>query len=209
MAKRVAGDLYFDIDGQLLEIKRQLRQREGYPYDPMQLVEHLQAAIEGTLVDRHGRLFQKEADGKQPAGNTYLVSVDYGLSVEDAVKLGRYDWTNSEITSKHFPTNRKGKADVAVELIHFNRVVSTDEALRELDKAGYRPAELHELLAFGEKYSELQREFPIVALGSVWQDRYGNRFVPYLYGDGSERYLDLRWLGHAWIEVCRFAAVRK
>lgn len=55
--KRVAGDLYADIDGQMLEIKRQLRQRDGYPYDPMQLVDHLQAAIEGNLVNRHGKLF--------------------------------------------------------------------------------------------------------------------------------------------------------
>jgi hypothetical protein len=57
---RVAGDLYVDIDGQMWEIKRQLRQKEGYPYDPMRLVEHLQAAIEGSLVDRHGQLFSTE-----------------------------------------------------------------------------------------------------------------------------------------------------
>jgi len=56
---RVAGDLYVDIEGQILEIKRQLRQKEGYPYNPMQLVEHLQAAIEGKLVDRHGKPFNR------------------------------------------------------------------------------------------------------------------------------------------------------
>lgn len=54
MATPVSGDLYFDIDGQLLEITRQLRQKGGYPYDPMQLVEHLQAAIEGNFVDHNG-----------------------------------------------------------------------------------------------------------------------------------------------------------
>ena len=36
MATKVAGDLYVDIDGQIGEIKRQLRQKEGYPFDPMQ-----------------------------------------------------------------------------------------------------------------------------------------------------------------------------
>jgi len=60
MATKVAGDLYVDIDGQIGEIKRQLRQKEGYPFDPMQLVEHLQAAIEGNLVDRHGQPFKTE-----------------------------------------------------------------------------------------------------------------------------------------------------
>jgi len=147
-------------------------------------------------------------DGK-PASNTYPLSVDYGRSVEKGVKAGRYDWANSDITSRNFPTERKGTAEVVVELIHFNRNISTDEALRELDKAGMRPAELHELLAFGKKYPEVQREFPIVALGSVWQYRDGFRVVPFLYRDGSGRDLGLDWVVGGWSGICRFAAVRK
>jgi hypothetical protein len=147
-------------------------------------------------------------DGK-PADNTYPLSVDYGRSVENGVKAGCYDVVNSDITSRNFTTNRKGTAEVAVELVHFNRYVSTNEALRELNRMGYRPAELHELLAFGEKYPEVQREFPVVALGSVWHGRDGCRYVPYLDWFGSERYLDLFWIEFDWYEVCRFAAVRK
>jgi hypothetical protein len=148
-------------------------------------------------------------DGGKPAGNSYPLSVDYGRSVEEGVKVGRYDWANSDITSRHFPTKRKGTAEVAVELVHFNRYISTDEALRELDKIGMRPAELHELLAFGEKYPEVQREFPVVVLGSVWQDRVGDRCVPYLYRHGSERCLSLHWIEGGWRELYRFAGVRK
>jgi len=146
---------------------------------------------------------------KEPTGTVYLLSVNYRRSVEDAVKAGRYDWTKSDITSRNFPTKRKGTAEVAVELVHFNRSISTDEALSELDRMGYRPAELHELLAFGEKYPEVQREFPVVALGSVWQYRYGDRRVPYLFRLGSERYLNLYWFGDDGGGVFRFAAVRK
>ncbi|HEY4476338.1 MAG TPA: hypothetical protein VI954_02465, partial [Candidatus Paceibacterota bacterium] len=97
-----------------------------------------------------------------------------------------------------------------VELVQFNRYISTDEALRELDKVGMRPAELHELLAFGEKYPDVQREFPIVALGSVWDDQIGYRcFVPYLHGNGLGRRLFLNWVEGDWREFYRFAAVRK
>ncbi|MDP2946269.1 MAG: hypothetical protein Q8N61_02345 [bacterium] len=145
----------------------------------------------------------------KPAGNTYPLSVNYDLPVEGAVKLGQYDWANGDITGKNFPTTRTGKAEVVVELIHFNRVISTKDAQRELDQRGYRPAELHELLAFGEKYPELQRQFPIVAPGSVWQYRVGDRRVPYLRRHGSRRSLNLSWIGHDWHELCRFAAVRK
>jgi len=144
-------------------------------------------------------------DGK-PAGNTYPLSVDYGRSVEDAVKAGRYDWADSGITSKNSPTERK--AEVAVELIYFKLYISTDEALRELDRMDYRPAELHELLAFGEKYPEVQREFPIVALGSVLHDRFGRRFVPSLDRHGSGRILNLDWFEFGWSGIYRFAAVR-
>ncbi|MBU2263186.1 hypothetical protein KJ750_00805 [Patescibacteria group bacterium] len=49
MAKKVTGEMYYDLDGQLAEIKRQLRQREGYPYDLEDLRDHLQEAIEGKF----------------------------------------------------------------------------------------------------------------------------------------------------------------
>jgi len=148
-------------------------------------------------------------DGKPAAGGIYLVSVDYGRSVEDGVEAGQYDWSNSDITSRNFPTKRKGTAEVAVELVHFNRCISTEGALKNLDSMDMRPAEIHELLAFGEKYPDVQRKFPIVAPGSVWQYRHGDRKVPCLSRDGSGRDLDLRWIGDAWDELCRFAAVRK
>ena len=143
----------------------------------------------------------------QVAGS--YISANYGMSVEDAVALGRYDWANSDIASKNFSTKRTGKANLTIELPHFNRTISTEGALRELDRMGMRSAELHELLAFGEKYPDVQREFPIVALGSVWRSRDGGRHVPCLSGGGSGRSLRLRWIVSGWNDVYRFAAVRK
>ena len=49
MAIQVAGELYYDLDGQLVEIKRQLRQPSGYPFDLNQLKTALQNAIEGRF----------------------------------------------------------------------------------------------------------------------------------------------------------------
>ncbi len=139
----------------------------------------------------------------------YSIVVDYDMSVEDAVKGGRYDWSNSDITTKNFPTTRTGVSTVDVELVHFNRAISTDDALTELKKQGLRPAELHELLALGRERPDLQRGFPVVALGSLWQSRFGYRFAPCLGRDGSERDLYLYWVAYDWDEISRFAAVRK
>jgi len=47
MSIKLTGDQYIDLDGKLAEIKRQMRQQSGYPYDPGKLNTFLQRAIEG------------------------------------------------------------------------------------------------------------------------------------------------------------------
>ena len=103
------------------------------------------------------------------ATNTFPVTVNYDIRVEDAIKAGRYNWTN--VASENFPSKRKGTAEMEIILIHFNREIGSDEAIREFDKQGLRPVELLELLAFGAKYPDVQREFSVVALGSVCRIR--------------------------------------
>ena len=49
MATIVTGDQYREIDGKLFEIKRQLRQKEGYPFSPVYLDRALQAIVEGCF----------------------------------------------------------------------------------------------------------------------------------------------------------------
>ena len=141
--------------------------------------------------------------------SVYWIRVNYAMSVKEMVKLGNYDWANSDINTRNFPTTRTGKADIEVELLHFNRKISSGDALKEIDKLGYRAAELHEFLAFGAKYPDVQREFPIIELGSVWRRSDGYCSVASLFRDGLERYLDFGSLGSIWLDCCRFAAVRK
>ena len=83
-----------------------------------------------------------------------------------------------------------------------------DEVERELDKMGLRPGKIEELLAVGETYPDLQRQFSVIALGSV-AEVSGNRHAVYLGWDGSERNLDLCCRGDDWDELCRFLALAK
>ena len=135
------------------------------------------------------------------------ITIDYGLTLADMIAAGRYDWTNSDITAKRFPLNGGGKVDVAVELVHFDRSISSDDAIAEMRRRGLRPATLAELLAYGAKFPEEQCKFPIVALGSVTAVD-GYRFVPYLCGVGSKRDLYLYWWDVDWNGDYRFLAVR-
>lgn len=141
----------------------------------------------------------------------YPITVNYDLSLSEMIKAGHYDWVNQHITSEHFPVNGTDIKEVVTELVHFNhfnRYMEFKDMLRELEELGLRPATIEELLAFGAKYPKLQRQFFIVALGSVWRPLDG-RSVPYLWGHSSERYLDLRWFGNSWSTYCRFLAIRK
>ena len=136
-----------------------------------------------------------------------IISLDYGMSFAEMITQGRYDWTNSDITEERFPVKGIGKVERTVELIHFGYNISSEDAVKDLAKRGLRPATIEELLAFGAKYSDLQRKFLIVALGSsarVGDDRY----VPYLCRHDAERGLNLGWWGGGWYGSFRFLAVR-
>ncbi|MBN1258221.1 hypothetical protein JXA05_00480 [Candidatus Peregrinibacteria bacterium] len=139
---------------------------------------------------------------------TYTVDVRCRFTAEELKR--EFDWVNDNITPEHFPIPsgcRDGKAEVAV--FHFNRPISSDGAVSEMDKAGYRPATLPELRALAKAQPELQRESAIIALGSRWRDPGGDLNVPFLYERDGERSLYLYWFAYDWDGYYRFLAVRK
>ena len=144
----------------------------------------------------------------QSVGEVYPVTINYDLSLKGMVRVGGYDWVNDNIIDKNFPVTGEGQGVVTLELVHCNRPMTSDEALAELAQRGMRPATLPELLAFGAKYPNVQREFPVAALGSVWRLRFGGRCVPFLWGRSGKRNLNLNWLDHRWNTRDRFLAVR-
>lgn len=172
--------------------------------------DHLDKLADPEWVEATKKFLRKENPWESEYENVaFPVTVNYDLSLTEMIAAGKYNWTNDDITAEHFPVSGSGQVEVNVELVHFNRVIESENALKELDKAGFRPATLAELLTFGAKYPDKQREFPIIALGSVWRSRLGRRDVPVLWSRSYERDLHLAWFGHEWDEDCRFAAVRK
>ncbi|MGD0977252.1 MAG: hypothetical protein ABR875_03095 [Minisyncoccia bacterium] len=140
----------------------------------------------------------------------FSILLDYSLPLSDMITAGKYDWVNSDITAKHFPLDKSGgKVELDAQLIHYGKSMSSEQVISDLDSKGLRPALLPELLAFGAKYPDKQRDFPIIALGSKWRDPHGSLRVPDLDGGGSGRDLDLRWFDDEWGGYCRFLAVRK
>ncbi len=170
-------------------------------------------------LESNGDLRRKLAElivGTTKEAATILkVVVDYGKSLAEMIAAGKYDgYINPDITEKHFPIPKipaglPTKVELNLKLVHFNKVMTSDQVLAELKKQGLRPATLPELLAFGAAYPDKQREFPIVALGSVWRGPSGDRSVPGLWGCAGGRGLDLGWFGGDWGGYYRFLVVRE
>ena len=139
---------------------------------------------------------------------TFPVEIQQATLAE-LIRLGNYGWANGDINEQNFPLDNSqfGKFDLV--LVHLNRAASTGEGLSHLDANGLVPAKIGHLLGFGAKYPDVQREFPIIALGSSWLNRGGVRSVPCLDYLGDDRGLSLDCYDDAWDDYCRFLALRK
>ena len=97
----VAGDLYESITAKIFEIGRQLRQKNGYPFNPHQLNLHLQNAIEGkfsTDIDPRFEFLGESSltvpEGHKPKEQLKIFKEKYGKN---------FSYYNDDITDQNFP----------------------------------------------------------------------------------------------------------
>lgn len=104
-----------------------------------------------------------------------------------------------------------GKAQVDIELIRLriDTQRSSAEIIQELDKIGYRPADICEVLAFIDTYPSTDLSWPIVGLSSVCRSKETDflTYVPFLDTNRDIQYhlCSEQW----WPELYLFAAVKK
>jgi hypothetical protein len=120
------------------------------------------------------------------------------------IKKQKFDWVNSDITDSLFETPKEISSDY--ELCHFDRYISSEDAIKEMEKDGYRPANAWELLSWKD-WNGTDTTDTVVALGSVGEV-VGIRCVPCIDGGGSGRSLYLYWFDDDWFASCRFLRVR-
>ncbi len=161
--------------------------------------------LEGTLdINKVLIKLQKIIEGELEK----ILSISSSPSLSDRIALGKYDWVDKDITEKNFPIKVEKYHEVEYKLFCFNRSISSHSAIEKMKDEGFKPGNILELLKLGEIQSNLQREFPIVALGSTWQDGGGGR-VPVLNCDDAMRELALYWFEDGWHSNYRFLGVRQ
>lgn len=127
-------------------------------------------------------------------------------SLLELIALGNYNLANPDINPEHFPFDKSVNPYEETRIFYFNNhQMSRKGVAIEMGKEGWKPATIWHLLILGIKNPELQKHFPIIALGSVWCE-----LVPCLFHENGKRILILyRRIGGGCDENCRFLAVRK
>jgi len=116
--------------------------------------ELLKADIDA--VDRD--IFRKLMNGVRPA-NIYPLWIDFQQDIHELIKDGKYDRINILLGNKgvDFFPKKKGYKKILFELIYVS-VRNLQSAIRKIESLGYRLVNFHELVAFGNNYSQVQQE---------------------------------------------------
>jgi len=142
--------------------------------------------------------------------STYSITVNYDLTVEQMVIAGNYDHVSPSITQENFPIKGEGQQEKKVTLFHFNRGIFPKEVIEEMSKLEYQPAEPEDVLTLGIQHRDIQRQFPILALGSPWQHPHHRKgYVIRLEGGQTIRSINLRLFDFKSNPHYHFAAVHK
>jgi hypothetical protein len=137
------------------------------------------------------------------------LTVGEKATTEEMVRAGEYNYANEYITTANFPITSRGPRKLY--LVHFKKDMESEQVEAAVAAMGDKElAKTEDLLAVGAhpKHKELQREFPIVCLGSS-AVLGGPRSVPALSRWDVRRGLSLRCYDGRWSGRCRFLLVGK
>jgi hypothetical protein len=157
------------------------------------------------------------AQSLQPAPTEFKIWVDYSKTLQQ----GLDEWHCSgsgAVPDKQISSSVKvavKKAEISLKIFDFDQNISSEEALKKMAEAGYRPALMIELLALclaNVATLEPNKQFPlfpILALGSSWHNPKGGEYVPFLVAIGDKHYFYFRNIKTYWRSNFHFLGVLK
>ena len=135
-----------------------------------------------------------------------IVSIDYGMDLMKMIEQVGFSHFGPHITPRNFEVKGEGEVEVDLEVVHFDRKVTTEEVLTHFREHGLLPAKIEHLLAFAAANPD-RDSYPIVALGSIWKHYSGGKGITYLIGKPGSRALCVTWTDDPFLKHFRFLAV--
>ena len=139
------------------------------------------------------------------SGRRFPVKVDYGRPLEKAIFSAGLDYVDATINEENFALGQAGKMSANVRFVRSDSLMTAQNVLTVIEEADMKPVDITTLVALSEQHPELQRQFPIVGLGSIWSSNIDR--VPVLWGGPNGRSLFLLWTEYYWVPSFRFAAI--
>ncbi|MBI2025091.1 MAG: hypothetical protein HYT03_03345 [Candidatus Harrisonbacteria bacterium] len=130
---------------------------------------------------------------------------NHSKPLNELISAGNFGDVNPNITEANFPD--VGSIGQDFKVYDFEKAVSSDYAIEQMEKDGYQPANLRKLLIWVP--ANWNEKDVVVALGQFCQDADGNRCVPCVRRWRDERRLGLGCLVCGLGGGCRFLAFRK
>lgn len=182
----VTGDQDRDIDRRMCEIKRQLRQPDGSPLDPVKVLKALQGIVEGDF-------------DHVPVGRKVFINCDAhpyipnDWKVEEHHKGGELEFDPTKVVFYLDEGQKNGRTIVGNEL-----------RKRFADKPVMNACVLDFLLANTNLIPEAWKQDGegrtryIYFWGTVYRDSDGDLYVRYLFWSGGRWGWGCRWLDRGW-----------
>ncbi|MDD4290214.1 MAG: hypothetical protein PHH83_02955 [Patescibacteria group bacterium] len=132
---------------------------------------------------------------------SFKLTVNYNLASKNIIRAGHYDneeyiFSNSwylPITKYKLAEKISNKKEVVGQLFNYTASELTiTEVISQMEKAGFYPANILELLTFGVQYPEIQRVINVISIQSVLESHELGPFLACLYGNKYSRELSFK-----------------
>ena len=139
--------------------------------------------------------------------------INYDLSIAEL--LASYDHVDGGLIDANLDANLRmcgiGSRELNFATFSANCAVTSEEMLDIMRSEHHRPASHKELLAFGDRRKDLQRNYPVVSLDPILRDDGPPDFIV-LGGSGFSRRVEIHRPGcedgeDKWPSHCRFLGV--
>lgn len=127
-------------------------------------------------------------------------------SLAGLLSRGGFDRIHRDIRSENFPLTRAGAIQTSGVLVSIDQSLHTLDIEEIFRIKQLRPASMEELLSFGSVFPDIQRQVPIVGLGSVWTE-FQEGLVVVLNGNAYYRGVDLGYYQGVWSKHFKFLGI--
>jgi len=83
-----------------------------------------------------------------------VITVNYGMSLQDMIAAGNYDWVNPDITAARIRVEGACTKKFRTKLFDFGRYISLEDAVAAMTKENFLPAGHVHCLAFGAAFPD-------------------------------------------------------